>query len=625
MNKKEKTGTNHTRFLKWHKALILAFAATLSFHYQPTIEAMESETFSETYDLINAHINELRQKIAELEKTIPADTFKQNTDDLDEQEIVDTSISETLNKHTYDLAKVLKVSTKSMGHWMKQDTIQTNINKALNQTEIKIELPEGITQEDLYFDLKGNQETLQALQQYISDEKLKQQIKELIKSYQKITRHISLSSCELALKQLTDPSNIIDIEENENNNQPSDADINNITRLATFYLANMLYIDIEENNSSKTNQTKPTQEKYSEKIQQHQQQTQKLLNSYMAKEEPDSDALSELQGPKYKITEQLQEEIQQQIPFLSEREFPNLGIPILQKQITQLHIILKLLFAIKQDKPNIENNNSINNTITIYQNTLRKITPRNLEFITPIIKEEPKDKTEEPKYKFEKISLTKQDYIAIQHLTQNITGQLIQAFTKSLSEYKGEGTRDNNKELLKPKQAPLKTNDSVKKQDKQPPLQEQSITENIDQLTELIIKELDSIISQQQTYLGIECTIIYLRNHLQKLKKQNEEAAKQPAEHPETTTERKNELAKQAIETIINFLHIMEQTADEGAKQNEIKQLVAAYSSIGTLLQKQQDERKKQEEEKQRTEEAIITNLKSTTDKLSKIINILLQ
>ena len=183
-----------------------------------------------------------------------------------------------------------------------------------------------------------------------------------------------------------------------------------------------------------------------------------------------------------------------------------------------------------------------------------------------------------------------------------------------------EGTSYNKTELLKPTQAPLNTNDSVKQRDKQPPLQEQSITTTLDQLTESLIKELDSIIPQQQIYLGIECTIIYLRNQLQKIAKQYEEAAKLKDGQAETTTERKNKLAKQAIETITNFLQLMVQSAEEGAKTEELNKLIEEYTNIGTILpqpanalkEKEDKARIDKQEEKKTEEEDSKQDLKDT-------------
>ena len=48
MNKNEQTSTNNKRVIKWYKALILAFAATLSFHYHLKIEAMNNASGSNT-------------------------------------------------------------------------------------------------------------------------------------------------------------------------------------------------------------------------------------------------------------------------------------------------------------------------------------------------------------------------------------------------------------------------------------------------------------------------------------------------------------------------------------------------------------------------------------------------
>lgn len=168
MNKKAQTGTNNRIGLKWLNSLILAIAATLSFHYQPTIEAMERESISS-------------------EKTSSL------TDELTEGQI-----ETLLNQNTNALAEVLNLKTTTLSNSREQKFKQEAIKKQLNKAEGKLKLREGTTLDNLIIELIRHEKELNALLKKRSAEKLKPQILELQKSYQHLIRNIdsSLSSSE---------------------------------------------------------------------------------------------------------------------------------------------------------------------------------------------------------------------------------------------------------------------------------------------------------------------------------------------------------------------------------------------------------------------------------------------
>lgn len=166
MNKKAQTGTNNRIGLKWLNSLILAIAATLSFHNQPTIEAMERESISS-------------------EKTSSL------TDDLTEGQI-----EAQLNKHMLYLAEMLNVSTTNSGDYRSKEDIQKAITKVLN-TEAGYNT-KGLSYDQLIVELIRHEKELNALLQKRNAEKLKPQISELQKSYQRLIEYLDslLSSKE---------------------------------------------------------------------------------------------------------------------------------------------------------------------------------------------------------------------------------------------------------------------------------------------------------------------------------------------------------------------------------------------------------------------------------------------
>ena len=193
MNKKAQPGTNNRIGLKWLNPLILAIAATLSFHYKPTIEAMEEIKSNLTYDFTYKQIEDLFSK-----HTLDLAEILENTSSSLTDALTEGQIEAQLNKHMLDLAEKLNVSTTNSGDYRPKEDIQKAITKELAKAEFRIYSTKGLTCDQLIEELIWHEKKLNALLQKRNAEGLKQQISELQKSYQRLIEYLdsSLSSSE---------------------------------------------------------------------------------------------------------------------------------------------------------------------------------------------------------------------------------------------------------------------------------------------------------------------------------------------------------------------------------------------------------------------------------------------